>query len=66
KYFPNIPTSFSSGATLTAGWQVVFTRNTSPGIPAPYTSAGYTVIFNSVSSVYSSADSAVIRDLLPQ
>jgi prepilin-type N-terminal cleavage/methylation domain-containing protein len=66
KYFPNIPTTFASGATLAAGWQITFTRNSSPGIPAPYPAAGYTVVFNSVTGNYSSANADVIRDLLPQ
>jgi prepilin-type N-terminal cleavage/methylation domain-containing protein len=63
KYFSNAP-SFQNGV-VSAGWQVTFTRNTSPAQPAPYTSA-YTIIFNSLTSNYSSSDANVIRDLLPQ
>ena len=63
KYFSNVPT-FQNGV-MSAGWQVTFTRNTSPAQPAPYTSA-YTIVFNSLTGNYSSSDANVIRDLLPQ
>ena len=65
KYFSNAATSFAGGA-VASGWQVTFTRNTSPAAPAPYTSQ-YTVVFNSLTGNYSSGnDGNVVRDLLPQ
>jgi prepilin-type N-terminal cleavage/methylation domain-containing protein len=63
KYFSNVA-PIANGSP-TSGWQVTFTRNTTPSVPAPYT-ANYTVIFNSVTGNYSSGDANVIRDLLPQ
>jgi prepilin-type N-terminal cleavage/methylation domain-containing protein len=47
------------------GWQITFTRNTSPGIPAPYPVGGYTVIYNGLTGNFSSSDANVIRDMLP-
>jgi len=66
KYFSNVPTSLIAQPTLSAGWQVTFSRNTTPGIPAPYGTSAYQVTFNSITGNYSSDKSEVIRDLLPQ
>ena len=63
KFFGNAPTI--ANGTTTSGWQVTFTRNTSPTVTSHYT-VSYTVIFNSLTGNYSSADANVISDLLPQ
>ena len=62
KYFSNVP-SMAGGASLTTGWQVTFTRN-SAGSPASY--GTYTVVFNSLSGNYTSANANATNDLLPQ
>ena len=63
KYFGNVP-GVANGNT-TSGWQVTFTRNAAPTVPAGY-AASYTVIFNSLTGNFTSGDTNVQRDLLPQ
>lgn len=64
KYFNNAFV-LVNGAVATTGWQATFTRMASPMPPAPYT-AGYTVIYNSLTGNFTSSDANVTRDLLPQ
>ena len=63
KYFSNVPAM--TGGAVTGGWQITFTRNSSPTVSDAY-GASYTIIFNSLSGNYSSSNGNVINDLLPQ
>ena len=62
KYFSNAPT-VAAAAAISGGWQATFTRN-SAGSPASY--GTYTVVFNSLSGNYTSANANATNDLLPQ
>ena len=65
RYFSNAVTM--TGGAPTGGWQITFTRNSTPIASASYGgSAGYQVIFNSLTGNFSSDNGNVISDLLPQ
>ena len=64
KYFPTVPTAFTSLGTTALGWSITYTRNATPAAPVEY--GQYTVVFNSVTGNYSSSNANAIRDLLPQ
>ena len=63
RYFNNAATVVNGDATT--GWEVTFTRKTSPGIPPPYPVGGYSVIYNGLTGNFTSGDANVVRDMLP-